>query len=82
MPHSAASDLGLHCLSVTRLGVFSLQWVIFMKHSKCIRGETIHRIHGASLFSGHDSVHDSFFSEIRYGLVHSSVNKSCQLAAN
>ena len=56
----AASDLGLHCLSVTHLGVFSLQWVIFMKHSKCIRGETIHRIHGASLFSGHDSVHDSF----------------------
>ena len=27
MPHSAASDLGLHCLPVTRLGVFSLQWV-------------------------------------------------------
>ena len=23
----AASDLGLHCLSVTRLGVSSLQWV-------------------------------------------------------
>ena len=27
MPHSVASDLGLHCLPVTRLGVFSLQWV-------------------------------------------------------
>ena len=27
MPHSAASDLGLHCLPVTRLGVSSLQWV-------------------------------------------------------
>ena len=26
-PHSAASDLGLHCLSVTRLRVSSLQWV-------------------------------------------------------
>ena len=27
MPHSAASDLGLHCLPATRLGVTSLQWV-------------------------------------------------------
>ena len=27
IPHSVASDLGLHCLPVTRLGVFSLQWV-------------------------------------------------------
>ena len=27
MPRSAASDLGLHCLAVTRLGVSSLQWV-------------------------------------------------------
>ena len=26
-PHSAASDLGLHCLPVTRLGVSSLPWV-------------------------------------------------------
>ena len=27
-PHSAASDLGLHCLpKVTRLGVSQLQWV-------------------------------------------------------
>ena len=26
-PRSAASDLGLHCLPVTRLGVSSLQWV-------------------------------------------------------
>ena len=26
-PRSAASDLGLHCLPVTRLGVFSLQWI-------------------------------------------------------
>ena len=25
--HSAVSDLGLHCLPVTRLGVSSLQWV-------------------------------------------------------
>ena len=28
MLHSAAYDLGLHCLPVTRLGVSSLQWVI------------------------------------------------------
>ena len=26
-PRTAASDLGLHCLLVTRLGVSSLQWV-------------------------------------------------------
>ena len=26
-PHSAASDLGLHCLPITLLGVFRLQWV-------------------------------------------------------
>ena len=27
MPRSAASDQGLHCLLITRLGVSSLQWV-------------------------------------------------------
>ena len=27
MPHSAASDLVLHCLPITLLGVFRLQWV-------------------------------------------------------
>ena len=27
MPHSAASDLGLHCLPVTVLRVSRLQWV-------------------------------------------------------
>ena len=27
MLHSAVSDLGLHCLPATRLGVSSLQWV-------------------------------------------------------
>ena len=27
MPRFAASDLGLHCLPITRLGVSSLQWV-------------------------------------------------------
>ena len=26
-PCAAASDLGLHCLPITRLGVSSLQWV-------------------------------------------------------
>ena len=26
MPHSVASDLGLHCLPATHLGVSSLQW--------------------------------------------------------
>ena len=27
MSHSAASDLGLHCLPVTLLGISRLQWV-------------------------------------------------------
>ena len=27
MPHSAASDLGLHCLLITLLGVSRLKWV-------------------------------------------------------
>ena len=27
MPHSAVSDLGLHCLPITHLGVSCLQWV-------------------------------------------------------
>ena len=27
MPHSAASDLGLHCLLITLSGVSRLQWV-------------------------------------------------------
>ena len=26
-PHSAASDLGLHCLLITHLGVSRLHWV-------------------------------------------------------
>ena len=26
-PHSAASDLGLHCLPITLLGVSQIQWV-------------------------------------------------------
>ena len=26
MPHSAASDLGLHCLPITLLGVSGLKW--------------------------------------------------------
>ena len=28
MPHSAASDLGLHCLPITLLRVSRLQWVL------------------------------------------------------
>ena len=32
---AAASDLGLHCLSVTRLGVSSLQWVKGAVQKKC-----------------------------------------------
>ena len=32
-PHSAASDQGLHCLSITLLGVSRLQWVKY--HAYC-----------------------------------------------
>ena len=38
-PHSAASDLGLHCLPVTHYGVPSLQWVTkerIVLHIHCI----------------------------------------------
>ena len=33
-PHSAASDLSLHCLPVTHLGVSSLQWVLSVLEKK------------------------------------------------
>ena len=32
-PHSAASDLGLHCLLMSLLQVSRLQWVKIMSHS-------------------------------------------------
>ena len=32
-PRSAASDLGLHCLSITLIGVSRLQWVSLIKSS-------------------------------------------------
>ena len=32
-PHSSASDLGLHCLPITLLGVSRLQWVNFVLKS-------------------------------------------------
>ena len=35
-PLSVASDLGLHCLPITRLGVSRLQWV---KDSMAIKGQ-------------------------------------------
>ena len=37
MLHSAASDLGLHCLPITLLGVSQLQWV---KRTDTLSGET------------------------------------------
>ena len=40
MPRSAASDLGLHCLPITLLGVSGLQWVKYsmlsMRNSKLV----------------------------------------------
>ena len=35
-PHSVASDLSLHCLPITRLGVSRLQWV-----KDCVSGDTM-----------------------------------------
>ena len=40
-PRSAASDLGLHCLPVTRLGVSSIQWV---KYSIVLNALKLYRI--------------------------------------
>ena len=42
MPHSLASDLSLHCLSVTLLGVSRLKWVIGIFVFKLSRCENIH----------------------------------------
>ena len=36
IPHSAVSDLSLHCLPVTCLGVSSLQWVNVLRVYQCI----------------------------------------------
>ena len=36
-PHSVASDLGLHCLEVTCLGVSNLQWVNLAQTSESER---------------------------------------------
>ena len=30
MPQNVASDLGLHCLPITLLGVYRLQWVNYL----------------------------------------------------
>ena len=40
-PRSAASDLGLHCLPVTRLGVSSVQRVILLSCRKGAPNEKI-----------------------------------------
>ena len=55
MPHSVVSDLGLHCLPITFLGVFRLQWV--NEYSQCIfswiKEEKCHYCSfGKSAFSG------------------------------
>ena len=36
MPHSAASDLGLHCLPITLLGVSRLKWVTLKQGCKIL----------------------------------------------
>ena len=43
--HSVASDLGLHCLPVTRLGVSSLQWVKQICSSFMKRRVSHYRVH-------------------------------------
>ena len=39
MPHSVASDLSLHCLPVTCLGISSLQWVELLFIVMCSENE-------------------------------------------
>ena len=53
-PCSAASDLGLHCLLVIRLGVFSLQWVKFLKrlYFLTLWMEVVHTCPGVRYWSG------------------------------
>ena len=38
MPRSAASDLGLHCLPITLLGVSRLQWVKSERRTSLLDG--------------------------------------------
>ena len=45
MPHSVASDLGLHCLPVTLLGVSRLQWVNFIYEHTCTDGQSDQGLH-------------------------------------
>ena len=41
-PHSAASDLGLHCLPVTHFLVARLQWVNVLEyHNNPVLGQTV-----------------------------------------
>ena len=53
-PRSAASDLGLHCLPVICLGVFSLQWVKFLKrlYFLTLWMEVVHTCPGVRYWSG------------------------------
>ena len=44
MPHSVASDLGLHCLRSTLLGVVRLQWVNIIKDGGIVRGRRIFEV--------------------------------------
>ena len=54
-PRSVASDLGLHCVPVTRLGASSLQWV---NDIEFYIAETEHWSH---IFSSRD--HDTYFQK-------------------
>ena len=44
-PRSAASDLGLHCLPITLLGVSRLQWVKTIYHLLHFRDRLERRFH-------------------------------------
>ena len=63
-PRSVASDLGLHCVPVTRLGASSLQWV---NDIEFYIAETEHWSH---IFSSRD--HDTYFQK-------KVANSACQL---
>ena len=60
MPHSAAPDLGLHCLPSTLLQVFRLQWVNFILFSSGSSRNWGWASGGSSILSEFGSLHLEF----------------------
>ena len=69
MPHSAASDLGLHCLPVTLLGVSRLQWVNYIgkftaESFRCVFTNTVEILHTCTLIISIDIIKTRFLVKI------------------